>query len=855
MKHIGTLLKQYAFPLLLTIIVGVLCAANYTPNTWLSGWDTLQPEFNFSLVFSRMIQGVWRSDQGLGAVAIQSHMADFPHAAFLWILHFIAPVQTLRYLFFFSMLWVGPIGIYVLLKKIKVRPAAAFIGGLSYLCNLGTLQHFIVPLEMFAVLYGLFPWLLLTTINALQKPTKQTLVLFAVLSFAASPMAQTATLYYAYAGIMVVFIISYLTHLHLSFLKKIQRFFVVICILLGTNAYWLLPNIYAAITHGQEIRDARVNQLFSPEAFAKNQAFGTIQNAVMLKNFLFDWNIYNPKTEQFEDLMLVWKPHINHIAVQAILYGLFGMSLLGVVYAIKKKSPLGIALLPLWIISFGMLLSGTPPLPTLFEKITTQFPIASEALRFPFTKFSILYMVPFALFVGYGFEAILKLTTQSFFHAIITIELSLAILVTMLPAFTGNLIHPRMRIHIPKEYFEMFSWFSKQDQTKRVAILPNHTFWNWVYYRWGYQGAGFLQFGIPQPILDRDYDRWNLFNEQYQRELSYAIYSKQPDVITSVLEKYNVGYVLLDTSIIAPGENKNVTLAWQLPELLDDAHLEQVTTFGDTITIYKTAETENKQVTKLPSTLPLPIGEPYDAVYAMNGSYQSTYSDISVSKEARNARTTRVDNAVPFITETFQTEIGPDNPLLYIPLSLLDHSYAYNINIYSKHTNGFPPQLCILNDLTKRCEVFTRLNNSSEGVEDQFLLPPLFDYGTGYSILLQSDQVGNTIGRQMLYAINVSYALWPMNRYVNTNSSPVITNNASYEENWKAYTATTWYARLFPSIFGTPLSKHVLVNSWENGWEIQQENPEQVVFVFFPQYLEWIGIFVGLLVCLCLFLF
>ena len=56
----------------------------------------------------------------------------------------------------------------------------------------------------------------------------------------------------------------------------------------------------------------------------------------------------------------------------------------------------------------------------------------------------------------------------------------------------------------------------------------------------GDTGGRILQFGIQQPILDRDYDRWNIYNEQYQRELSYAVYSKQPTLIRKVLEKYKV---------------------------------------------------------------------------------------------------------------------------------------------------------------------------------------------------------------------------------------------------------------------------------------------------------------------------
>ena len=62
----------------LVSIALLLVLRNYTPGTFLSGWDTLHPEFNFGLNFQRLFFGVFRSEQGLGAVAAHSHMSDLP---------------------------------------------------------------------------------------------------------------------------------------------------------------------------------------------------------------------------------------------------------------------------------------------------------------------------------------------------------------------------------------------------------------------------------------------------------------------------------------------------------------------------------------------------------------------------------------------------------------------------------------------------------------------------------------------------------------------------------------------------------------------------------------------------------
>src|SRR3990167_6497714 len=85
----------------LLLVSLVLCALNYSPNTWLSGWDTLHPEFNFDLAFQRTIFGVFRVEQGLGAVAAHSHMADLPRIVLLYLADFVLPVNFLRYFYTF----------------------------------------------------------------------------------------------------------------------------------------------------------------------------------------------------------------------------------------------------------------------------------------------------------------------------------------------------------------------------------------------------------------------------------------------------------------------------------------------------------------------------------------------------------------------------------------------------------------------------------------------------------------------------------------------------------------------------------------------------------------------------------
>jgi hypothetical protein len=44
---------------------------------------------------------------------------------------------------------------------------------------------------------------------------------------------------------------------------------------------------------------------------------------------------------------------------------------------------------------------------------------------------------------------------------------------------------------------------------------------------------------------------------------------------------------------------------------------------------------------------------------------------------------------------------------------------------------------------------------------------------------------------------------------------------------------------LLPFVFGTELKQHLLVNNWENGWVISNN---QVVILYLPAYLEYLGL-------------
>jgi len=620
-------LRRNGFVLLLIIVCLFLAARNYQPETWLSGWDTLHPEFNFSLYFKRIFFGVWQEHQGLGAVASQAHPAELIRMLIYYPLSFFLPPSLLRYCYFFLTLILGPLGIYYFLEKIIIpknlsrtsRQAASFCGGLLYLLNLGTLQHYYLPLEMFATQYAALGWLFLWASKFFKNGQKKDLLWFAFVTLLAAPAAHTATLFFAYFLGLSLFIITLVLF---SFSKKnIGKGLIILLVTLLLNSFWLLPNLYFIKNHGSEVVNSKIHTQFSNQAFLTGQKFGTLKNTALLKNFLFDWGEYDNNKGQFVRVFDEWIPHLKKPITIIIGYGIFFIVTLGILISIKKKNKYAIALLPVFLVSFFFIANNVTPAKIIFSFCQDKMPLFKEAFRFPFTKFSLLLMFSFSVYFAVTLSFIFKKTA----NWIVILLISVALGYYMLPAFSGHLISPSMKVKFPLEYFQSFNWLNQQEKTGRIASFPIHTFRGWQYYRWEYEGAGFEWFGLKQPLLMREFDRWSPYNENYYWEISYAFYSGNLNLLESVLEKYQICWLWVDENVFDPSSAKD-TYFNELTKMLSSS--EKITLkkeFGK-IKIYQVNIKSSPQsfisFSGVPSNISPKYGwSNYDLAYLENESY------------------------------------------------------------------------------------------------------------------------------------------------------------------------------------------------------------------------------------------
>lgn len=878
--------SRYLFPLLIVLLVGYICAVTYAPGTYLTGWDTLHPEFDFGLNFSRLFNGVWRADQGLGAVAGHSHMADLPRVTLLWIMSLVAPLSAVRYLYVFGCLLAGAVGIYYLLKEVLRIPhktvlarfdIVALIGTLFYVFSLGSVQQFYAPFEMFPTQYAFLPWAILFSLRFLRSHGRRPLLLFGIATLLATPQAYAAHLWYAFFGTYTTFLIMYTLLTRTSMKKAV----VLILVTLGVNSFWLLPNLYYIATSSSVPKESKQNRVFSQEYRIRNQENGYLKDVAVARGFYLQWSVYNFDQGRFEYLMPEWRDHLSSPAVQAIGYGMFALALMGIVLALKRRQAANIALLPFLAIPFVLLMNSTPPFSWLFQQLL-RFSLFEEALRFVFTKFSILLVFGYTLYLALSIEWLLSRLKNRSSRTTVVVLLTSAMIVMGFPLLRGALISPRFKKAIPQSYFDLWKYMKTQPD-RVVLTLPLHTFSGWQYYSWGYQGSGFIWFGMKQPVLDRDSDRWSIANEEAFRELQYTLYSQRADAFMKTLEKYNLGYILWDTSVTTPSEKNRQQILFEresqnvLNALMHTKKLYELQRFG-TLVLYGVRSTAPAPVVTINKQVQPPYRWNYlDQAYIDHGSYISSANQISqmVSYPFRS-----------FLkpTDRFTDDIAPSVPELRSPIRYtaqrlgreqsipgmielinrpdpvlrlrtqntsrgvsiqnesFPHTIGYVVGFTARNVKGLPLRFCLKNMYSNLCTTYDELSHSSSFISDYFVIPP-YQYGKGLGLYLDNISYGeyesvNELKEVTLYPLYYDY----LTKLSQTSGAPrpvqVLTNDTSFHSGWIAIDCDMNKKRC-------AFLPHILVNNWENGWILEDASTDAAAHrryvLFWPQILQFGG--------------
>ncbi len=618
-------IKDY-LPLIVVVLVAVLISIqNIDFNTYYSGWDNIHAEFNLARYARQVFFGSWLEHQGLGAPAAQGHLAEIPRLPILWLLQTLLPNNLVRYIYIFTMYLIGGIGVYLFLGKIWLQNKAvnlkkwlASLGAIFYLLHLLTLQQYYISFELFMVQFAFFPFLLILLHRLSDELNTKNILYFVILQLLLAPSGHTPTVFYL--GVCLSLLYAFFIKFEQSSkncLKALKFSFIIGLLTLAANAYWILPNLYYSFNNSHYVAESRTNSMFAPESLWSIKEAATPFSFFSGMHYLFNWKDYSFQNQQFEFVFNEWQPHLSQPITQGLIYVLGVFSVSGLLLTIfdKKIGAKKWAIAIFYLCSVALIwieLFPTAPLVNfLFEN-----PTFLEIFRKPFTKLSILYSFIVVVFFVQTASYIIELIenkkifskARQYLAPLFLGLLFLSIFYVAWPSFQGHFISDKLQIEYPDQYFAMFDYLQTRDKNLRILPLPQYSHAAWAYHDWsflkpgnGYQGMGFYFFGIPQPILMRDFDRWVETNDFFFHELEYAMQANNVDHFSKILEKYNVDLILVDESKIDTSLDYDYQHSHQLAS---SAGLNQVWQ-DDFLTIYERDNGQGPEKLIAPNTLKL----------------------------------------------------------------------------------------------------------------------------------------------------------------------------------------------------------------------------------------------------------
>ncbi len=639
MKHI---LKKI-WPLLLILIVEViLFSRNYTPNTWLAGWDSLMPEFNPKVNFLRTFFGIWQEHRGLGYADGMSHAAETLHVLFIWFLTTFLPLPLVRYTFVFLTHLVGGIGAYLLIKKCIKNHAqnhltetlVALLGTFFYLFNTATIQTFAIPFESFIIQFAVLPWLLYGLMMYLQSPTKKTYVFFALICIASSAQYFVPTLFFGSTLLFLSLLFSIVRSLQTNRLK-------LTAIAIGTyiisNLYWALPYAATLPYTAPVIKNAKFNVMSSENVVLTNQTRGSFLDIMSLRGYTLDTDMPD-KNGAFGNFFTPVRLRADSLAgtLDSSLYPILSFIVLFYILSKRKNISYPIFSLAGIFIAAGIyifLLGSTiPGISQIHEYIRTTFPIIGEAFRDPFTKFRIPFALCLTILGSLGLTLLSSLFQVKKVFFIVAGFTTAGIISLSIPFWQGYFIHPYMRVQIPDSYTKLYE-FMRTKPDGRIALFPQTTFWSWRATQYEYTGSGFIWYGFSQPTMDRSFDPWSRENENYYWEISYAMYKKDIELFTQVLKKYNITYILIDRSSRALFGQPTALFYDELSEMLTKIPGVSLEKTFDTLSMYSVPHLNNKNIElaiQIPTIGPSFRYGDHDVAYNQFGNYNSSLQDYDI---------------------------------------------------------------------------------------------------------------------------------------------------------------------------------------------------------------------------------
>jgi hypothetical protein len=583
--------------LVILVLIGLTLFLLYLrPGHFLIGNDNFSPELDPWLTVNRIIANPgYREYRSLG-YASDTEAVELYRALIYSILSLVLPTWFISQAYYLIGLLVGPISVYFIVKGLLKRSPsatwhelAAFMGGMVYLFNLQTVNVYFYTNALFAAAYAFTPLFILATQNLLAgKFNLRNNIFFAVASILVAGSAITVTMFAVimclWAAISLVFI-QYRQGLKYN----LQRVGSMLGILFVLHAYWLLPMGYYFVANADQVVSSYISRAITPNIIANEEDFNSLGNTLTYNFAWVDTKLSNNEfTFTYRDYYQTYLGTLSQVLIIV-------MGFLGLVYLLYKHRNPKYAILGI-IYILGLLLIAAraePAIYPIFHFLEQNLPYFAQIMRWASSKLWIMMTLPLALLAGIGFgflaAQVLSLANHlknRFLRIGYTSVLGLGVALLgilpvgylALPFFYDALVYDRYYVQIPKEYVELAGFIKKSDPHGRIYLAPESNTLYFHNHDWsgegdfsmnkgpGFWGSGFLQYMLPNPLVDKTLAIGSNVSEEAQRLIDESLHTADVNKFKRALNLFAVNYILLDTSktSIAQGYDINWDLYKQL---------------------------------------------------------------------------------------------------------------------------------------------------------------------------------------------------------------------------------------------------------------------------------------------------
>ncbi len=571
----------------MALVLLLIIAFNFQPNRYILGNDNYSPELNPGLTLERsIVTPAWRSYRALG-IASDSEQADVFRALIETAIAWLLPNWLISQLLVFALFFIASYGAAELCGWLanRLRFSSAeqnlvfLFGGLFYCANLITAWMFFSPLLPFIFGYALLPLLLWRLGKLYEKRNAGQAFIFLLTVFAWTTAAVIATTFVVQALLLGFFLVlfGWLVYQPGQGRRVVITGTAALVLFILSQLFWLLPFAYYVRSNRVELQSSYANRVLTPSLIEQENRYDQFWN---IPRFYFSWLFSIDQNRG--TFQVPYHDWYTQPFGQILSYLVLVCAALGIIKLVCRepgRRKLLLMLVPLglsWLIIKG----DQPPLGNLAGWLAQTIPLYEQVFRWPSSKLFPALLIPLVVFASIGVVGLIGRLRRG--KTLMTVGVVVALFVYVVPFWRGELIGSRGKVIVPEAYFHLRDFLKTRDPTERVYVAPEANSLYFHSYAWGFFGSSFLNYLLPNPLIEKALVTGSADSETAQQVLESAYYAENPDLFAQTLRHYQTPWVLLDKSSapldngyaydweaarVAVEDNSQLSLVWKDQQL------------------------------------------------------------------------------------------------------------------------------------------------------------------------------------------------------------------------------------------------------------------------------------------------